>query len=1217
MKKLKYCWTLLVFVGMLISSYAYAVDRLDGDSERTLRKPLVRSALNFDGNRIDNDLENQGQIVSQNVSGRSGMTWPKGNGTQTIYASGIWMGGKVNNQVRVVAGEFNGEFVGGPYGSDWNDARHKLYKVSKSDLADPLANDDFQNWPADVGAPFADNNGNGTYEPLPSGPDHPDFIGDQVIWAVMNDGDPNAHSLFHAAPMGIEYQMTVFGFDRPDAFGDMMFVKALLIHKGAEEINDMIIGLWSDPDLGDASDDFVGCDTTLGMGIVYNDGPDAVYAGFEQGVPAAGYDFFQGPMVPAPGETAFMFGREIPDMRNLKMTSFTKYINPDPIYRDPNDGIEAYNYMQGLLPDGTPFDFAASGGTPFLHAGDPNLDTGPNDDVYVDADLHASDDRRFLMNAGPFTFAPGDSQEVVFGIINCAAGDALESYNYLKEVDALAQLAYDIQFALPPSPSNPEVEVTTFEDEIILSWDAAAELYVAEDQVDKDADGNNTEFVFEGYNVYQIENANGTGSVKRIATYDLVNGITEVFDDVFDANFGETINRRVQFGSDSGIKRSISITADALNDNSALLQNRQYNFAVTSYGYNPFGIPKTLESPFSVLSTRPQERVIWTTTDTTAVYGQVIEAEHTAGPSDGVAQAIVVDPTILTGDDYELFFTEESYYRDVDGIWKNLNGAGKEGLKKILDCSTSMITVSALASANVGTYDLTFHLDMHCGSNWVDGIVLDFSDGVNINSWGAAGTNSDDGQNCTNMEGTWDAATNSITWGNDARSAWGCIEGSFSWVVNIDPASFPIDVGYTVFDDVYDGTLVDATGTASATELGFDEVTIDGWYARNLTTGEIVTPHTTIQSGVATDNIVDGVFVPGGPVGPNAGPDAEGIRFAVDGPELGVARVSETDLDDNILDMNVGVYPPSLGTTGYILSNRDHANTAWAGRDYDRFDLWVMDDLIIDFSEESVAWDYLSEEVNAVVPYSLYRNKFPSGERVRLFAGYWESDGTPGWTSSDAWQDYGRNSYEPIYAWQGYDAAGNEINYDPANDAQYLADNSLLTSANATWGGGTGEFHYPFVTATMLVLYLDDATPPWGNRIWVVTRKANTQADKFQLSTAGLLGEAKAYDPDGIKVWPNPYFAFNPEERTPIDQQVHFTNLPETGECTIRVFDLSGVPVRVLNHEEGSTLEIWDLKNDSNIPVASGMYIVVVETEEGQKVLKLAVVLPEQRLDLY
>ena len=95
-------------------------------------------------------------------------------------------------------------------------------------------------------------------------------------------------------------------------------------------------------------------------------------------------------------------------------------------------------------------------------------------------------------------------------------------------------------------------------------------------------------------------------------------------------------------------------------------------------------------------------------------------------------------------------------------VWKNVNAAGKEALEKILDCSGSLVTFSALASAEIGTYDLIFHFDMHCGSNWVDGIVLDFPDGINVNSWEGIGDfsyGSDGGQNCGNMEGTLDAAT--------------------------------------------------------------------------------------------------------------------------------------------------------------------------------------------------------------------------------------------------------------------------------------------------------------------------------------------------------------------------------------------------------------------------------------------------------------------------
>ncbi len=1227
----KYILSVLA-LGVLLSGLLYAEIGSGKDSEKSrgLQKPTIGATGKFDGNRIDNDFENNGMIVSHNISGRSGMSWPVGNNTQTVFASGIWIGGLIGNVPHVSAGEYGGEFSGGPWGSDPGDPYHTIYKVNKADLADPIANPHFQNWPTDFGAPWVDNDGNGIYEPLPNGPDHPEFIGDQVIYMVMNDGDPTQHSIFQTNPMGIEMQTTMFGFDRPDAFGDMMFVKTILINKGEETIKDTYIGLWSDPDLGDAGDDFVGCVPDLGLGICYNDGVDHNFAGYSGGTPAVGYDFFQGPIVPAPGETALVSGKVIPDYKNLSMTSFSKYINiNDPVWSDPNSADEAYNLMKGFMKSGAPFADNLTGGTPFVHPGDPNLDTGPTDQVYVDSDVHPSGDRRFLMNAGPFTMNPGDQQEVVFAVFHAAAGTALESYSYLKEVDKIAQLAYDTQFALPPSPPAPGVTVTTFEDEILLTWTNAAETYSAVDVIDKDpVTGDNTKYAFEGYNVWQYETASGSGAKKLLATYDLNNGITEIYDDVFDATYGEIINRRVQFGSDSGVKRSIVINKDGLNNNIPLKTNRVYYYSVNAYGYNEFGIPKTLESSAKIMAIRPQIANTWEATDETGLYGTVINAEHTAGPSDGVAKATIINKTHLTGDDYEMFFTEEKYYRDVDGIWKNVNTAGKEGLAKILDCGGSVITVAALASANIGTYDLTFTFDMDCGSNWVDGILLDFPAGVVINSWDPLGDCSypDDGQNCVNMDGTYDAATNAILWGDDARSTFGAIEGGHTWKVNVQPTGFPINVGYTVYDDVYDGTQVDAIGTASATELGYDYKTIEGWYVRNLNTGQIVSPHTTIQSGFAEDNIVNGVFVPAHTAGNNAGPMAEGLQFAVDGPALGIKSVSETDVNDVLLDPRVGLIPSaSLGTTGYILMSRHDAKTGWAGRTMDRFGYWGMDDVIIDFSEQSLCFSYSDGKIiidpatglPARAPFSVYRVIFPSGERMRLFAGWYEVDGDNAWSVQGAWTEdnWGKAFYEPIFGWQGYDWDGTEVAYDPADDATHVAYGGL--PAGAAWGTSAGQWPYPFLTETILVTYTATATPPWGNRIWIATNKANTSADKFKVTTTGFGGVAKAYDPEVIKAWPNPYFGYNPEERDPIEQIVNFTHLPESGNCTIRIFNIAGVPVRTINHTNGTQFETWDLKNNFRIPVASGMYIAVVETDSGSKVLKLAIIQPEQRLDVY
>ena len=142
--------------------------------------------------------------------------------------------------------------------------------------------------------------------------------------------------------------------------------------------------------------------------------------------------------------------------------------------------------------------------------------------------------------------------------------------------------------------------------------------------------------------------------------------------------------------------------------------------------------------------------------------------------------------------------------------------------------------------------------------------------------------------------------------------------------------------------------------------------------------------------------------------------------------------------------------------------------------------------------------------------------------------------------------------------------------------------------------------------------------PDVGTTFRWITNKPNTTADVFAFTTDGLIGEAVTYETGNVNVWPNPYFGYNPEERNPLEQKVQFTHLPDDGsETKISIFDLAGQPVRTLNHDGSSQYTHWDLKNNYGVPVASGMYLVYVKTTSGSKILKLGVVQPEQRIDVY
>ncbi len=128
--------------------------------------------------------------------------------------------------------------------------------------------------------------------------------------------------------------------------------------------------------------------------------------------------------------------------------------------------------------------------------------------------------------------------------------------------------------------------------------------------------------------------------------------------------------------------------------------------------------------------------------------------------------------------------------------------------------------------------------------------------------------------------------------------------------------------------------------------------------------------------------------------------------------------------------------------------------------------------------------------------------------------------------------------------------------------------------------------------------------------------------DVFQFTTAGLMTNQ---DPKAqlklINVFPNPYFGRNVEETNPLDRFITFTHLG-IGAHKVRIFTISGDLIKTIEQEnlfenDSGNLIRWDLRNQAGVPVASGMYIAHIDTPYGEKVLKLAVMLPEERLDVY
>ena len=635
----------------------------------------------FNINNISTVFWNQGFSDIDKDDNNSGFVFPKGSRKTAVFKSGFIWGGKINGEVRVGGSTYRtglqaGRILANGTASDPNAPENRMYRVRPdyrvADLTTEINDEgasaaairaqyelDWNEWPATQGAPYNDVDSNGVYDPTVDIPGVPGA--DQTLWYVCNDlSSSTTLNLYGSQPMGLELQVTIFGYSQQGALGNMFFRKMLLINRGTNTIDSMYVSMWSDVDLGDSNDDFSGCDTSLSLGYVYNAfESDATYTPLPP--PAVGFDFFQGPVVDSPGDSAIFLGKRIYDKKNLPMTAHYYFIRGDLNLSDPVLGsypegtIYFYNFIRGRI-GRTGQVFTDPNGRASTFALDGNPVTGQG---WIDGQQFPAGDRRMGLASGPFTMAPADSQEIV--VAEIAAGaipgvNRLTAISLLKFYDAAAQLAYDNFFQVPSPPPAPQVTATESNGEIILVWGGDPAAVAATEN------SNVGGFRFQGYNVYQFPvGTTDLARARRVATYDVVDGVQIIQDLEFDATVGALVRRPKQFGTDTGIKRSISIKTDALKGNTPLINGIRYYFAVTAYSFNPDpnSVPNNLENTPSIITLVPHSANPGVTFNTRA--GDTIAVTHTSsitgvGISEGTATPIVVDPGRVSGDAYQVTF---------------------------------------------------------------------------------------------------------------------------------------------------------------------------------------------------------------------------------------------------------------------------------------------------------------------------------------------------------------------------------------------------------------------------------------------------------------------------------------------------------------------------------------------------------------------------------
>jgi hypothetical protein len=363
-----------------------------------------------------------------------------------------------------------------------------LTEVSSSEIQELRSQyaADWNQWPAELGAPFYDLNQNGIYEPLAG--ETPGLANaDQVIWFVTHDLDAAVTTnLYGSQPIGIEAQFTFWAYDIGGPLGQAIFRRLRLINKSPYIIDSTYISQWCDPELGKVGNDLAGCDTIKEIGFSYNaESHDVDFDEFNLPPPSIGYTLLQGPIVPSTGDTALFNFRKIMDFANRPMTSFGWFGAGSAFGGDPELGNykgtkEWYNLLRGYctISDDIedPYSYLVGSGpnygnpTKFPLSGDPvNDPNGLLGDVDGAGSNGVPADRRMNICTGPFTIEVGDTQEVVIALVGGIelGGNNLTSITRMKDNVDFIRSIYDTEILLPkittfissPTVNNTDIQV--------------------------------------------------------------------------------------------------------------------------------------------------------------------------------------------------------------------------------------------------------------------------------------------------------------------------------------------------------------------------------------------------------------------------------------------------------------------------------------------------------------------------------------------------------------------------------------------------------------------------------------------------------------------------------------------------------------------------------------------------------------------------------------
>ncbi len=1090
---------------------------------------------------------------------------------------------------------------------------------------------------------------------------------DMFIWWVYNDRG-NIHSESSGQPIGVECQTTAFAFSTNDEVNNMTFYSTKIINRGFTTLNECYMGQWVDADLGNYADDYVGCDVARGLGFCYNgDDDDEGVLGYGLNPPTIGVDYFEGPTDTAGNQ--------------MGLSHFMYYNNTsDPITGNPDraNPNSFYNFLKGKWKGGQN---VTRGGNGFGGAVTTNyMFPGCTDPAFTDCwdERTAGNrpgDRRFIQSTGPFLLRPGQIQRITVGVVwaRTTSGGAAGSLDLLKLASDKAQSLFNNNFKILDGPDAPDVEIQELHQELVLKF-----LNTTSNKVEnytekyKDASNNELTYKFEGYLVYQLKDATvNTGDLDNIDKArllfqcDIENKRGQIVNKVFDPKLSQMVPVEKVDGADDGVRRTFSIKNDlfATSANTTLTDFKNYYYMVLSYAI--LSDDTLQQDPNQFLAGRRNIRVYRATphktepenggTELQSSYGsgpslvrisgrgngglpleftketvdQILQTGYVAQPKyvagAGPVAIKVVDPLKIPNNKFQFYLRERTKSNVVE-LRDSMTSNADWVLVRLDALNTGDITVNdtIFSDTTIGIKTETVQ-GRRSTFNATSENLADWGLSIELNQVKNPGENTEADPNNGVIDWSVDWEDNGKQWltaiiDNDAQST--PTSGSI-WLNWIRSGSN----GRGATFDGYTADFLNASGAPLDPSQAYEKI----WNGRIAPYGLVAREKYSATNGRNT------------------------YGFAWSGNSAWLQNpIQEVNSFELVITPD-----KSKWTRCPVLEMADDEVTNGTQGRMSKFNMRLAPSKDKDFNDIGGSFG-LSYFPGYVI-------NLETGERMNIAFG--EDSYLPGENGRDMiWNPtpniYNDNGNYPVIGGKhflyifgtgnhgiGRNVPGDRY-YTDADVNEGRFDRFKLGLQSTTAGGNPATLQkriilsqVNWVIPTYLAAGYDmtNGIPPTEVRIKVRVAKSYTSfstgddRNSPDWNGDGLPDGDYAlpmYEFDGseiapkigsdigrknldlVNIVPNPYRGYSEYENSPIDARVKITNLPPT--CTIKVFDMAGNLIRTVDKSDEFTYYEWDLKNNSRVPIASGLYLIHVSAPGlGEKIIRWYGIMHAVDLDTY